>query len=220
MRFSFVQKAIIIQKVFRKYLVWNIYSEIISNLQSNYYLIYGDFNKILKKDCKSLKLIKYDSIQGEDMITTYKFDYIKEIHQFLLFISKSEFHRENTLVHFYLDDQLINNFNFQTIYKTSDKFYNILNLTELKKKQKIYPTNNNKVFYDPESYRRSHKKFMTTISISKIQLNKSNSESKAKKMNSSSNIKEIIQFSPILKSPSQNILNSSKSNRKRVKFSF
>lgn len=228
MRTQVINSTIKIQSACRKFLQRIIYGEIVANLRSNHYLILGDSDRQLNFHIDKLRLVKYDVVEGEDQMTYYEFSYSKEIRQFYLFIPKNDIHRENTLVNFYADGHLIKNSNFPTIYKNANIFYNILNLSELRKKQlesrnltlQKQNSSSSAGLYDPQTYRRSNKKFLTTLSYSKIHLSKNNTDKKGKKVNSSRNLTEIVRFTPILKSPSQNILYSSQNNKKKVQFNF
>ena len=208
------KEIIILQKHVRKYLVYIKYKSLLSNIVNNNLLIIGDYNKILKNDFKHLKLVKYDVVNEEDTITYHNFDYIKSIGQYILFIAKKEFHRENTLVNFYADEKEINNYNFRTIYKTTNKFYNILNTKDLEKREKKYSNHKVKNIFEDYQKVRIKRHFTSNYSNLSIELDKG---IKIKRRNS---MKKIVKKCPILKSPSPNLIYSSKSSSKRVNFNF
>ncbi len=216
------QNITILQKHVRRHLIYYRFKGKLQGKFSNYYLINGDINQSIKQRISKLDLIKYDYEKGEDTMKYYNFDYVKSLDRHILFLPKSDINKENTLVNFVADGDIIINENFP-VYKYGNKnYYNILNLSLLSNKnvpntsqenqnlpknllklEKYFNVNNYNIIYCSNPIKKFHK-----------------ADNPMKKINSSLNIKQILNFNPILKGTSKNVLHSSKSSNKKVSFQF
>lgn len=216
------RNVITLQKNVRRFLVFHSIKSKVKGKKSNYYMIYGDKNRLIDEKFSRLRLIKYDYVKGEDKMNYYKFEYVKLLDQYILFLPKRDINKENTLVNFIADDNIIINKNFP-VYKYGNKnYYNVLKLSQLSNKSMINASEENEFF---SNNRISLGKLINVKNYNIIYANDPikkfhNSGNSSKRNHSSLNIKQILNFNPILKEPSQNVLHSTRSSSKRVSFQF
>jgi hypothetical protein len=174
------------------------------------------------KSISKLILIKYDYEKGEDTMRYYNFDYIKSLDKHILFIPKRDINRENTLVNFVSDGNIIINENFP-VYKYGNKnYYNVLTLSQLSNKNETNISLENQILHkNPLKFEKSLNLKNYNIMYCSNPIKKFHkADHPFKKINSSLNIKQILNINPILKETSKNVLHSSKSSNKKVSFQF
>lgn len=126
------RRVTMIQSYIRKYIVRRNYANIIRNLPKNYYLLKGDYFNSEIKEALSLKLIIYETLNDREIMTYHDFFFSKSLNKFLLFIKCQFFERNDyILVNFVADGHIFNNYNYRTLYKIKDSFYNVLSISDM-----------------------------------------------------------------------------------------
>jgi hypothetical protein len=121
-----------IQSYMRKYFIRRNYANIIRNLPKNFYLLKGDYFNSEIKEASSLKLIIYETLNDREIMTYHDFFFSKSHNKFFLFIKRQFFERNDfILVNFVADGHIFNNYNYRTLYKIKDSFYNVLSISDM-----------------------------------------------------------------------------------------
>lgn len=121
-----------IQSYIRKFIIRRNYANIIRNLPKNYYLLSGDYFNSEIKEAASLKLIIYETLNDREIMTYHDFFFSKTLNKFFLFIKCQFFERNDfILVNFVADGHIFNNYNYRTLYKIKDSFYNVLSISDM-----------------------------------------------------------------------------------------
>ena len=205
-----------IQSYTRKLIIQKKYRNIIKNLPRNYYLLNGDSNNSEISNPKTFKLIIYGIYFNREIMTFHEFFYSKSFNKFYLFLNISLFDIKNyILVNFVADGIIFNNYNYKTLYKSKEIFYNIINSNNLETTQFPIYTNSYPLKIRNTTNYSSHK-LRNSISF----LQKKKTEKRVifcPFVNSNENLK-LTKYAPILKPSSKNISLSNKSSKKSVKF--